>query len=180
LNHQAVIFTCFDYSAVFTHQGTIPFVYTFYQIVTSRFHNQRVPGVPRTGSRRRSQNFDFNIRQIRVDLTPLLGLRAFFRHRLPDLVRREINPGCFYTVGKCNTVITNNNFENIGNAVFLAQLPLGVFHRPRCIGNVWMLFTDARAEQLHSAAGSCAFNNRRLEALVAHFLCDHGRKRIDS
>ena len=66
------------------------------------------------------------------------------------------------------------------DAVLGAVLELGLLHPARRIGHVGVAFTDARAEQLHAAAGARAFDDGGLEAGgLAELLGDGGGERED-
>src|SRR5690606_20056053 len=77
-----------------------------------------------------------------------------------------------------NTVEADLNFGDVGDAVLVAVLELGLGHGARGAGDVGMLRPDAAAEDLHAAAGSGRFDDRRtLAGLLRVFFSSSLRER---
>ena len=95
-------------------------------------------------------------------------------------LRVSFNSRCLLGVGQHDAVVADLDLDDLGDAVGLAVLHLGVLDGARGVGDVRVLDTDAGAEELEPATGTGGFDLRRLErGGFAELLGDDGGKGID-
>ena len=74
-------------------------------------------------------------------------------------------------IGKSDAIIANDKFLKRDTGIS-THLGFFAFDRARCIGHVGIFDTNPFTKQLHAAAGSGGFDNRRFKtACLTEFFC---------
>ena len=199
LHDQVVVLAGLDECAVFTDrmadrlvaiairrlQGSDPG-----RRLASALHGQLDECITRTRSRRRTEHLDLGGRQFGVHIGPgLVGILDEFAlsttgHFLgqceEDIFARQFHRLGADGIGEDDTVVTDLNFDDLGDAIGGAGPDFGRLDGARRVRDVGIVHTNAVAEQLQAAARTGRLDLRRLElAAPAESLRNDGREWID-
>ena len=143
-------------------------------------------GITGARGRRRSQHFDLDRRQARIDVLPGLervGDQSSRVGRIRDLLGKcqvhllagQREGGAPLVLGDRETVETDFDLDDVGDPVGPACLELVRVHAARRVDDIGMLHADTVAEELDATTSAGAFHLGRLERTLAAELFSNGR-----
>jgi len=178
LHDQVIVLAGIDIGAVFADrlgsrlkQFRVHFLQIAHRFFGTMLHDEFDECIAGTRRRGRTKHFDLNARKRRIDLVPsrvgvwneLAVFPNILREREEDRLTADRDARAALRVGQNDPIKSDFDLGDI-DTLTGAILGLRGLDPARRVGDVRVAFANASAEQFHPAAGTGAFNDRRLES----------------